>query len=73
MLLLEGELAVAEPKKLRYRLLHLAARITRSAAAQFNQGSRPGPLHQFQHSGHLRLHRRGCPTRHPQSRPGSSR
>lgn len=43
------------------------------AAAQFNQGSRPGPLHQFQHRGHLRLHRRGCPTRHPQSRPGSSR
>lgn len=31
MLLLEGELALAEPKKLRYRLLHVAARITRSA------------------------------------------
>ena len=30
-LLLQGELAVAEPKKLRYRLLHVAARITRSA------------------------------------------
>jgi hypothetical protein len=30
-LLLHGELAVAEPKKLRYRLLHVAARITRSA------------------------------------------
>jgi hypothetical protein len=30
-LLLDGELAVAEPKKLRYRLLHVAARITRSA------------------------------------------
>jgi hypothetical protein len=28
-LLLEGELAAAEPKKLRYRLLHAAARITR--------------------------------------------
>jgi len=28
-LLLEGELATAEPKKLRYRLLHTAARITR--------------------------------------------
>jgi hypothetical protein len=28
-LLLDGELAVAEPKKLRYRLLHTAARITR--------------------------------------------
>ncbi|MGW1888200.1 hypothetical protein, partial [Streptomyces sp. NPDC001970] len=27
--LLEGELAVAEPKKLRYRLLHAAVRITR--------------------------------------------
>jgi hypothetical protein len=30
-LLLHGELATAEPKKLRYRLLHAAARITRSA------------------------------------------
>ena len=30
-LLLDGELAAAEPKKLRYRLLHVAARITRSA------------------------------------------
>lgn len=30
-LLLEGELATAEPKRLRYRLLHVAARITRSA------------------------------------------
>jgi hypothetical protein len=30
-LLLHGELARAEPKKLRYRLLHVAARITRSA------------------------------------------
>jgi hypothetical protein len=29
LLLLEGELAAAEPKKLRYRLLHAAARITR--------------------------------------------
>ena len=29
MLLLDGELATAEPKKLRYRLLHVAARITR--------------------------------------------
>ncbi len=29
ILLLEGELAAAEPKKLRYRLLHAAARITR--------------------------------------------
>jgi hypothetical protein len=28
-LLLEGELATVEPKKLRYRLLHTAARITR--------------------------------------------
>jgi hypothetical protein len=28
-LLLDGELAVAEPKKLRYRLLHTAARLTR--------------------------------------------
>ncbi len=31
MLLLDGALALAEPKKLRYRLLHVAARITRSA------------------------------------------
>jgi Transposase DDE domain group 1 len=31
MLLLDGELAAAEPKKLRYRLLHVAARITRTA------------------------------------------
>jgi hypothetical protein len=30
-LLLDSDLAVAEPKKLRYRLLHVAARITRSA------------------------------------------
>ena len=30
-LLLDGELAVAEPKRLRYRLLHVAARITRTA------------------------------------------
>jgi glutaredoxin-related protein len=30
-LLLDGALATAEPKKLRYRLLHVAARITRSA------------------------------------------
>ena len=31
MLLLDGDLATAEPKKLRYRLLHIAARITHSA------------------------------------------
>lgn len=30
LLLLHGDLATAEPKKLRYRLLHVAARITRS-------------------------------------------
>ena len=30
-LLLDGELAKAEPKTLRYRLLHTAARITRGA------------------------------------------
>ena len=29
VLLLDGELAAAEPKKLRYRILHVAARITR--------------------------------------------
>lgn len=27
----DGDLAAAEPKKLRYRLLHIAARITRTA------------------------------------------
>jgi hypothetical protein len=31
MLLLDGDLAAAEPKKLRYRLLHVAARLTRTA------------------------------------------
>ncbi|MFU8854858.1 IS1380 family transposase [Micromonospora sp. SL1-18] len=31
VLLLDGDLAAAEPKKLRYRLLHVPARITRSA------------------------------------------
>jgi hypothetical protein len=31
MLLLHGDLAAAEPKKLRYRLLHVAARLTRTA------------------------------------------
>jgi hypothetical protein len=30
-LLLDGDLARAEPKKLRYRLLHVAARITHTA------------------------------------------
>jgi hypothetical protein len=30
-LLLDGDLARAEPKTLRYRLLHVAARITRTA------------------------------------------
>jgi hypothetical protein len=30
-LLLDGELAVAEPKALRYRLLHVAARVVRHA------------------------------------------
>lgn len=30
-LLLDGELATAEPKRLRYRVLHAAARITRGA------------------------------------------
>ncbi|MER6327716.1 IS1380 family transposase, partial [Streptomyces coelicoflavus] len=31
LLLLDGDLAAAEPKKLRYRLLHVAARLTRTA------------------------------------------
>ncbi len=30
-LLLDGDLAAAEPKKLRYRLLHVAARLTRGS------------------------------------------
>jgi hypothetical protein len=30
-LLLDGPLAAAEPKKLRYRLLHVAAKLTRTA------------------------------------------
>jgi hypothetical protein len=30
LLLLDGDLAAAEPKKLRYRLLHVAARLTRT-------------------------------------------
>jgi hypothetical protein len=30
-LLLDGELATAEPKRLRYRLLHVAGRLTRHA------------------------------------------
>jgi hypothetical protein len=31
VLLLEGDLKVAEPKTLRYRLLHVAARVVRHA------------------------------------------
>ena len=31
VLLLDGELAAAEPKKLRFRLLHVAARLTRGS------------------------------------------
>ena len=49
-LLLDGDLAAAEPKKLRYRLLHVAARITRTArrtrlriAAGLALGRRPRP------------------------------
>jgi hypothetical protein len=30
-LLLDGDVVAAEPKKLRYRLLHVAARLTRTA------------------------------------------
>lgn len=40
-LLLEGDLARAEPKRLRYRLLHLAGRITRSGRAAVPSPSRP--------------------------------
>ena len=42
--LLEGELAVAEPATLRYRLLHVAARITRGQRRLFSSASTPlGP------------------------------
>ncbi len=37
-LFLNGELATAEPKKLRYRLLHVAARITRTAPGSESEG-----------------------------------
>jgi hypothetical protein len=36
LLLLDGDLAAAEPKKLRYRILHVAARLTRPPADLFN-------------------------------------
>jgi hypothetical protein len=35
MLLLDGELAAAEPKRLRYRLLHVAARITHGGRRRY--------------------------------------
>ncbi|HTM84111.1 MAG TPA: IS1380 family transposase [Mycobacterium sp.] len=35
LLLLDGELAVAEPKRLRYRLLHVAARITHGGRRRY--------------------------------------
>jgi hypothetical protein len=51
-MLLDGELAKAEPKKLRYRLLHTAARITRGqrrihlrrCLARLGRGVRREPL-----------------------------
>lgn len=42
-LLLNGELATAEPKKLRYRLVHAAARITRGGATSTRGSPPPGP------------------------------
>ena len=42
-LLLDGPLAVAEPKTLRYRLLHVAARIVRTPAARSCACKPPGP------------------------------
>jgi hypothetical protein len=41
--LLEGDLASAEPAKLRYRLLHVAARITRGHVGYSSASTRPGP------------------------------
>src|SRR3954463_12927583 len=43
-LLLDGELALAEPKKLRYRLLHVAARPTPSAPPPPPQPDDPGSV-----------------------------
>lgn len=40
-MLLDGELAAAEPKKLRYRLLHVPARITRIGRSADPQPNRP--------------------------------
>ncbi len=42
-LLLDGELATAEPKRLRYRRLHAAARITRGARRIHLRGSGRSP------------------------------
>ena len=43
-LLLDGELAKAEPKRLRYRLLHVAARLAfHGRRAQAAPPARPGP------------------------------
>lgn len=42
-LTLDGDLAVAEPKTLRYRLLHVAARITRHARQRFVRLQRSWP------------------------------
>ncbi len=44
-LLLEGELARAEPRQLRYQLLHVAARITRDARRARLRIPRSGPGH----------------------------
>jgi hypothetical protein len=43
LLLLEGELAAAEPKKLRYRLLHAAARIARGGRRMHLRIAAPWP------------------------------
>jgi hypothetical protein len=42
-LLLDGEHAIAEPKKLRYRLLHVAARLVRTARRTIMRIARTWP------------------------------
>jgi hypothetical protein len=45
VLLLDGDLKVAEPKTLRYRLLHVAARVARHARRLILRLREPGPGH----------------------------
>ena len=79
-LLLHGDLARAEPKNLRYRLLHAAARLTRGARRTpaphrpaLALGSRPRhrvhPTRRTTRPGHLTHHTR--PDEHP-GEPGTA-